>query len=113
MKLNDNFWDCECKADYIQYKHTLKCRKCGCRKEDQPDSRAEEVDAYFNDTVQMFTIWDLVAWHTHYSADECYPEQGHDSFWFSDTEGGEIDSYFAISDMIMGMYTYAEEHGGL
>ena len=46
IELNKNFWDCECKEDYIHSKaHDQKCLKCGARQEDQLDSRASEVEA--------------------------------------------------------------------
>jgi hypothetical protein len=40
-----DYWDCECTTDYIHHKSVPSCDKCGCDKEDQPDSRVSEVDA--------------------------------------------------------------------
>lgn len=39
------YWDCECTTDYIHHTSVPSCEKCGCDKEDQPDSRVSEVDA--------------------------------------------------------------------
>lgn len=44
IELNESYWDCECKEDFIHSKiHSQECSKCGARQEDQPDSRAIEV----------------------------------------------------------------------
>ena len=47
--LNADYWDCECKSNYI-HKKTEKhhCVKCDTYEEDQPDSRQEEVNEYIN-----------------------------------------------------------------
>lgn len=47
-KTTEDYWDCECKENYIHSKKTVSsCDKCGAYWEDQPDSRIEEV-------LQMF-----------------------------------------------------------
>ena len=46
---NKNFWDCECEIAYIHPKTTCTCTKCGANKEDQPDSRADELEGARND----------------------------------------------------------------
>ena len=39
-----NYWDCECKENYIHHKSARKeCPKCGTYHEDQPDSRVSEI----------------------------------------------------------------------
>ena len=45
-EFNSNYWDCECKQDFIHNKEVLQCDKCGTIREDQPDSRAQEVKFY-------------------------------------------------------------------
>jgi hypothetical protein len=42
--LTEEFWDCECATDYIHPKTASKCSKCGAVREDQPDSRVNEVE---------------------------------------------------------------------
>jgi len=37
------FWDCECDKDFIHSKRHEACPICGAVREDQPDSRANEV----------------------------------------------------------------------
>lgn len=46
IKTDPNFWDCECKGnDYIHPKSQKRCKKCGARAADQPDSRVNEIEA--------------------------------------------------------------------
>ncbi len=46
IKLNENYWDCECKENYIHKKsEETHCIKCGAYANDQPDSRENEVMA--------------------------------------------------------------------
>jgi len=45
--LNPNFWDCECGDNFIHSKTQARCRKCGAVREDQPDSRENEVRQWF------------------------------------------------------------------
>ena len=45
MKLNSNYWDCECEENYIHKKSKTFCSKCGAEEENQPDSHANEVEA--------------------------------------------------------------------
>ena len=45
IKLNQDYWDCECETNYIHKKTELDhCVKCDTYEEDQPDSRQEEID---------------------------------------------------------------------
>jgi hypothetical protein len=37
------FWDCECEKDYIHTQSEPTCERCGSKKEEQPDSRINEV----------------------------------------------------------------------
>lgn len=39
-------WDCECEARYINPKSRLRCIFCGAERENQPDSRANEMEVY-------------------------------------------------------------------
>jgi len=43
VKTDDNFWDCECRADFIHPKSQKTCGKCGAREKNQPDSRVNEI----------------------------------------------------------------------
>lgn len=38
-----NFWDCECRKNYIQPKGREVCEACGFHRADAPDARANEV----------------------------------------------------------------------
>ncbi len=38
-----DFWDCECEKNYIRPKKVNQCLMCGAIRENQPDSRANEV----------------------------------------------------------------------
>lgn len=38
-----DFWDCECEHNYIHPKTKESCPLCKTHKDDQPDSRADEV----------------------------------------------------------------------
>lgn len=42
-----DFWDCECSHDYVHPNTEKKCSVCGALRYDHPDSRANEVVAYF------------------------------------------------------------------
>jgi len=39
----DEYWDCECYKEFIHRKSQAKCRICGARRDEQPDSRVSEV----------------------------------------------------------------------
>ncbi len=43
LTLDPNYWDCECEVRYIHNKKEEKCEKCGAIREEQPDSRLNEV----------------------------------------------------------------------
>ena len=47
VKLNPNYWDCECEYDYIHPKSENFCPDCGTCSDDQPDSREIEVKFLF------------------------------------------------------------------
>ncbi len=44
MTLNLDYWDCECEFGYIHAIDVDYCPICGAHREDQPNSRAEEVE---------------------------------------------------------------------
>ena len=48
IKLNDEYWDCECEHFYIHHKTESFCSKCGCHESDMPDSRQDEIDSGMN-----------------------------------------------------------------
>lgn len=48
-----DFWDCECKDDYIHPHSEKKCPKCKARREDQPDSRVNEVICYYRNKLGL------------------------------------------------------------
>jgi hypothetical protein len=39
------FWDCECKEDYIHPASQTYCIHCRAHRDDMPDSRVDEVEA--------------------------------------------------------------------
>ena len=39
------FWDCECETEFIHSASEQSCPRCGARRDDQPNSRADEVHA--------------------------------------------------------------------
>ena len=39
----DDYWDCECKTDYIHSKEETFCNKCKSYSHEQPDARYSEV----------------------------------------------------------------------
>ena len=42
--LNPDYWDCECEKNYIHEAKQKRCRKCGSRRDEMPDSRQNEID---------------------------------------------------------------------
>jgi len=46
VQTNPDYWDCECRENYIHRKTIPDCMICGARQEDQPDSLEEEVQAF-------------------------------------------------------------------
>lgn len=49
-KTTNLYWDCDC-PNQFEYIHPIledKCYKCGCCREDQPDSIAQEVVDMFS-----------------------------------------------------------------
>ena len=43
METMPEFWDCNCEHYYIHPKSVTRCKRCGARAADQPDSRVTEV----------------------------------------------------------------------
>lgn len=43
--LTPEYWDCECEKDYIHHRCETMCAACEARREDQPQSRINEVIA--------------------------------------------------------------------
>jgi len=48
---NNNFWDCDCKENYIHLATIKKCHKCGREEEESPSSRQNEIEDYFKDLL--------------------------------------------------------------
>ena len=46
VKTDDNYWDCECRIDYIHHISQKKCPLCGADEEDCPPSRVNEIEAW-------------------------------------------------------------------
>ena len=44
--LTDEYWDCECKKNYIHSKSQTSCPVCQAEADDQPDSHLNEVIAF-------------------------------------------------------------------
>lgn len=40
---NPNYWDCECREKFIHRREQDYCPRCGAWREDQPDSRVNEI----------------------------------------------------------------------
>ena len=69
---NEDYWDCECKTDYIRPKQSIgadptkfKCDRCGAREDQQPDSRADEVVR----ALAEFERWPSIETRHHYQFD--------------------------------------------
>ena len=43
----DLYWDCECLTDYINPQQLSDCKVCGAERDDQPQSRVNEVELMF------------------------------------------------------------------
>jgi len=43
IELDNRYWDCECKHDYIHPKTVETCEICEAEQDEQPDSIAQEV----------------------------------------------------------------------
>ncbi len=41
--INNSYWDCECKDDYIHHVSEAVCNNCLSEQEDQPNSRENEI----------------------------------------------------------------------
>jgi rubrerythrin len=44
-----DFWDCECEEDFIHPSSDEACPVCGAHRDEQPDSRVNEVSAMLGD----------------------------------------------------------------
>lgn len=49
LVLTSDFWDCECETNFIHAREEDSCVNCNCYREEQPDSRVNEV-FYFRQT---------------------------------------------------------------
>ena len=47
--LNLNYWDCECKSNFIHPTNQKKCNVCGTLQEEAPASRENEVQIFSNE----------------------------------------------------------------
>ena len=43
FKTTSEYWDCQCSDKFIHPTSTQSCLVCGAKKEDQPDSRVNEI----------------------------------------------------------------------
>lgn len=48
IKLNSNYWDCECEENFIHPRTQRKCTACEEHEEDMPDSRENEIKYLLN-----------------------------------------------------------------
>lgn len=46
IKTTEEYWDCECKDNFIHHKTQTQCNICGATAEEQPDSRINEVTLF-------------------------------------------------------------------
>ena len=46
LELTDEYWDCECKINFIHPRSDNFCMKCKAERADQPDSCVTEVLGY-------------------------------------------------------------------
>lgn len=49
--LNDNYWDCECKYNFIRNSEEHRCKICLALQDDQPSSRQNEIDKLIEEMV--------------------------------------------------------------
>jgi len=52
IKTTSKYWDCECLDFYIRPAKQDKCDDCGTVREEQPDSRIEEVIRFLKEELQ-------------------------------------------------------------
>jgi len=45
ISTTDKYWDCECEKNFIRPKEFVNCATCGSCKDEQPDSRVNELIA--------------------------------------------------------------------
>lgn len=64
MDTTKHFWDCECDIHYIHPSDECNyCVRCRARKDDQPDSRVNEVEKMLsNDGNHDFFFHDCHVW---------------------------------------------------
>ena len=55
IKLNFNYWDCECKDNYIHSDNINKCFICNAQKEEQPNSIDSEVKHFIKKITCNFS----------------------------------------------------------
>ena len=48
VETTPDYWDCECKENYIHKKEFPSCGVCGAKRDEQPDSRTVEVNKMLN-----------------------------------------------------------------
>ena len=48
-----DFWDCGCTVDYVHPKTEDVCPKCGFKRDEQPDSRMDEVLWYYRNKLGL------------------------------------------------------------
>ena len=44
VALSEIHWDCECESNYIHSNEASSCKVCGAIKEEQPQSRLNEIE---------------------------------------------------------------------
>lgn len=53
LTTNSDYWDCDCKEDYIHHRETEDhCFVCGKDEDEAPESRQDEIDA----NTKNFTV---------------------------------------------------------
>jgi hypothetical protein len=52
-----DFWDCNCDMAYIHSALESECAMCHAQKEDQPDSRIEEIEHMMRGEVFYLGSW--------------------------------------------------------
>jgi len=94
------YWDCECKDDYIKPAHQSSCNTCGAVKDDQPDSRINEVEAHglslgrysFELAPGDFMDWAYRQWkELSYNEQQRYSDEF--DFFLEAREEGLIETY--------------------
>lgn len=83
MKTTPQYWDCECKKDYIRPSYEDRCLICGALREDQPDSIIDEVKAHGLPLLKTYEVRFFIEYSCNeidaYSEDEAL-RQGQEEF---------------------------------